>query len=172
MITVLNHKTDSNHLKSVDQNNLARWHCIFEFYAPIMYGSILRLISSKAHAQNILLEAFLMLKENKLYSKFKKPLCIGLLIHTHKVALKYLRNRKLKINSEIGFYWQNPLLGQTNSIIKSLRLANQIASIKEIKIPEKLRVQITGLNAKPPEQLLMPKSSLSSFYLYTKSTCK
>ena len=170
MIAVLNHKTDSNQLKTVDQYNLTRWNNIFEFYAPIMYGSILRLINSKEHAQNILLEAFLMLKENKLCSKFKKPLCVGLLIHTHRVALKYLRNRKLNINNEISFYRQNPLLKNTNSFNRSGQLAKQIASIKEIKIPEKLRIQITGLNAKPPVQLLMPKSSLSSFYLHTKST--
>jgi len=168
MIALLEHKTDSNHYTYIEQRHLFQWNNLYDLYAPIMYGSILRLINNKKHAQNILLESFILLKESKLCSKLRKPLSIELLCHTHKVAINYLKLKNLKLKKDPSFYNQNPTLRNLKISTSTFRLANQMENIQEKRIPSNLRNQISFLYDKPPVEMVIPATSLSSFYFFMK----
>jgi hypothetical protein len=170
MLALLDHKTDNTYNSNINRESSFLWSFFYDLYAPIMYGSILILINNKKHADNILLESFLMLKETKLCANLRKPLSLGILFHTHKVAVSYLKLKKLKLKTDDSFYNQNPNLKNLNTSAHKLTLANQLGNIQELKIPVHLKDQINLFREKPPLELVLPASSLSSFYFFMKNS--
>ena len=57
---------DEKLFKLLKDNNEYAWNCIYDKYAPLMYGNILNIIKDKSTAEKIFISAFSNLKtENK-----------------------------------------------------------------------------------------------------------
>lgn len=81
---------------NIVQNKESDWACFYDKYAPIMYGTILKMTGEEALAEEIMEEVFLDLYRKKIISPYHTALCMSLLRHTFQLTLKYLENKGLR----------------------------------------------------------------------------
>ncbi|MBC7873269.1 MAG: hypothetical protein H7Y01_04695 [Ferruginibacter sp.] len=90
--------------------NRLGWETLYDKYAAILYGSILRRTVNKKMAAKILTECFLSLPGTELLTQINKPLLVFLLHHTHTCCLEYLKASGVTIAAEKMNTTEYPLI--------------------------------------------------------------
>lgn len=66
IIQCKNNLEDERLLELLKENNTYAWQCVYDKYAPLMYGNILNIVKDKVNAEKIFINAFTVLKnQNK-----------------------------------------------------------------------------------------------------------
>ena len=72
-------------------SNLSGWDQLYDKYAPVIYGSILKIIPDKEMTNQIFQECFISLKNTDILTHTKKSLPLFLLQHTYRFTIYYLK---------------------------------------------------------------------------------
>lgn len=96
MLAYNNYSSKTNIVSNFIQNKESDWACFYDTYAPVMYGTILKMTGDAALADEILEEVFLDLYRQKIFRPYNTAPCMSLLRHTFQLTLKYLENKGLK----------------------------------------------------------------------------
>lgn len=83
--------TDSTVMYMLHTSNLSGWDQLYDKYAPIIYGSIVKIIPDKKMANQIFQECFINLKKTDLLTQSKKSLPLFLIQHTYRFTFFYLK---------------------------------------------------------------------------------
>lgn len=86
-----NHNPDTIISHKVVEKKHPNWSHLYDEYAPMMYGTILKMADNETIAEEIFENVFLELKERKILSPHHTPIRYCVLRHTHKLTLKYLK---------------------------------------------------------------------------------
>ena len=81
----------------IAQNNDSGWSHLYDKYAPIMYGVILKVTDNDNIANEILIRAFILLKQQNKFSAFTNNLCVSLIKHTYDTAVHILKHRQIAV---------------------------------------------------------------------------
>lgn len=87
--------TDSSVMYKLQTSNQSGWHQLYDKYAPIIYGSIVKIIPDKEMANQIFQECFINLKKTDILTQTKKSLPLFLLQHTYRFTIYYLKMKGL-----------------------------------------------------------------------------
>ncbi|MEO7210571.1 MAG: hypothetical protein ABIY35_06485 [Chitinophagaceae bacterium] len=127
----------------LEENNPLAWENLYDKYASVMYGLICNLTEDKLLAEEILMNAFLELKQKQILSKIKYALLPIIMRYTHSYTIEYLKNIRI---TEKTFHPQKEteLIHLFTTQCSSLKVA---ASILNITVKEtKKRLQVEFLN--------------------------
>ena len=92
MLPYHKHQLDAQLMPMFDQNDPSVWEHIYDNYAPLMYGTILKLTEDEAIAGELLERAFLDLKRDNILSRVSTTICHKILRHTYKVTINHLKS--------------------------------------------------------------------------------
>lgn len=93
--------TDGDMLFMLGGNFSRSWDSLYDQYAAMMYGAILRMVDNSILAEEILIECFTLLKRDPgLIHGGKQPLSLFLLHHTYKTAIHILRANEMSPKQE------------------------------------------------------------------------
>ena len=88
-----NSVADNSVISLLQTCNPFGWEQLYDKYAPVIYGSILKIITDKEMANQIFEECFISLKKTDIISQTKKSLPLFLLQHTYSFTVNYLKNK-------------------------------------------------------------------------------
>lgn len=98
MLSQHSNVSDAEILLKTVQNDAVGWGQLYDKFAPIMYGVILRITTDKTIADAILVDAFIQLKNQKTFEGMKmQGVCLWLLKHTYATTIDYLRIKKIAV---------------------------------------------------------------------------
>ncbi len=86
-----NHNPDTIISPKVLGKKHPNWSHLYDEYAPMMYGIILKMADNERIAEEVFEKVFLELKERKILSPHHTPIRFCVLRHTYKLTLKYLK---------------------------------------------------------------------------------
>lgn len=92
--------TDTEIVSLIEEKLKIGWELLYDKYAPITYGFILRITDDEAIADEVLMETFTKLSLDKKSLSFNKSLCSSLLNVALKNATRILHHKELSINSK------------------------------------------------------------------------
>ena len=82
---------------SSSYNRSSSWEYIYDKFAPMMYGTIVKISGDRELSEAIFAEAFIDLKKNNMFSRIHhSSLYQCLLLYTYKTTVKYLEARGLR----------------------------------------------------------------------------
>jgi DNA-directed RNA polymerase specialized sigma24 family protein len=81
------------------------WGDVYDKYAPIMYGTILKMTGDTAMSEDILEEVFVDLYRKKMLSPEHTAPCLSLLRHTFKLTLTHLEEHGLKTKEQFNEHY-------------------------------------------------------------------
>lgn len=145
MLPYHKHQLDALLMPMFAQNDPSVWEHIYDNYAPLMYGTILKLTEDEAIAGELLERAFLDLKRDNILSRVSTTICHKILRHTYKVTINHLKSLGLtpsitqspvENNKHINlFYFE-----ETN-----LKDAALSTNLTEREVKKKLRAEVNYL---------------------------
>lgn len=91
MLALHTHQLDAELIPMFAKNDPSVWEHIYDNYAPLMYGTILKLTNDEAISGELLEKAFLDLKRNNVLSQISKTFCHKILRHTYKLTINHLK---------------------------------------------------------------------------------
>jgi hypothetical protein len=139
MLTLLdNHKSDTEILSMLVENKKSAWAHLYDKYAPLMYGTILKMTGDETLAEAIFEIAFVELKERKILSPPHVDIRHSLLRYTYKITLKNLKVRGLKAHPLNAHY---PLINLFYFEQISLKEAATKLDITELAVLKQLRAE-------------------------------
>ena len=138
--------SDQNILTLIAENNTEAWRQLYDKYAHAMFGIIYNLTKDRTLAEEIFEEAFLQLKESKIFSKNTYALCSCLLRHTHTFTQQQLKERG--IDNPITPIEKISLIDIFCSQNISLRDVAAKLNITEKEVKENLRAEFLALHSK------------------------
>lgn len=98
MLSQNNNASDAEILLTTEQNDAVGWGRLYDKFAPIMYGVILRITEDKTISDAILIQAFVQLKNKRPFEGLKEQgVCLCLLKHTYTTTIDYLRIKKIEV---------------------------------------------------------------------------
>jgi DNA-directed RNA polymerase specialized sigma24 family protein len=131
-------------INMVQVNNPVEWRKLYDKYASAMYRLIYNLTKDKSLAEEILMDAFLDLKQKKILSKPKCALYPIIMRHTYSFTTKHLR--EISISPENS----NPpkeaeLIHLLTTQCNSLKEAASILNISDKEAKIRLQVEFSSL---------------------------
>ena len=141
--------SDQNILSMIAENNLDAWELLYDKYAPAMYGIICNLTDDITLAKEIFKDAFIQLKEQRIFSKVTYSLCACLLRHTHTFARQQLKERGKACSN--GTVENTSLIKVLCSQELSFKQAASNFNITEVEAKRKLHQEFLGLRAQNKE---------------------
>ncbi len=121
------------------QNDISEWMHIYDMYAPMMYGTILKMTSDVVLAGIILEEIFIDIHKKEIVLAHHTPLNHILLRHTFKSTLKYLEARGQKIHKSFNAHY--PLINKFYFEQKVLKEVALELDVTEQKVLINLRAE-------------------------------
>jgi len=115
------------------ENKMEAWECIYEKYAPTMYGIIYNLAEDSNLADEIFIETFIQLKEKEILLNNYYAICPCVLRYTNTFARQQLKDREI-------IFKENHT--EKKSFINIL--SSQYITLHELAV----RVNLTDLEAK------------------------
>lgn len=95
-----NHKSNTVNSTQSVQKKATTWAQVYDNYAPMMYGIILKMTDDKTIACDILSEAFVELNAKNTIVKINSLICLRC---AYKITLKYAKDRGLKLSNTRPF---------------------------------------------------------------------
>jgi hypothetical protein len=86
-----NHNPNTIISPKIVEKKQANWGHLYDEYAPMMYGIILKMADNEIIAEEIFENVFLELTERKILSPHHTPIRYCVLRHTYKLTFKYLK---------------------------------------------------------------------------------
>lgn len=91
MLPYHKHQLDAQLMPMFAQNDPSVWEHIYDNYAPLMYGIILKLTKDETVAGELLEQAFLDLKRKNILTRISTTICHKILRHTYQLTLNHLK---------------------------------------------------------------------------------
>lgn len=85
------HQLDAELMPMFAKNDPSVWEHVYDNYAPLMYGTILKLTEDEVIAAELLEQAFLDLKRKNILSRISNTICHKILSHTYKLTVNHLK---------------------------------------------------------------------------------
>jgi hypothetical protein len=101
---------DTAIISLLHNNNPEGWECLYDKYAPILFGAIFRIIPNKKKAKNLLMKSFIALKDTALVTQTNKSLLQFLLHHTYSFCIKQLSVQDINLLEEKLYDTDYPLI--------------------------------------------------------------
>ncbi len=92
MLPFHKHQLDVQLIPMLAQNDPSVWEHVYDNYAPLMYGTILKLTEDEVTAGELLEKAFLDLIKHDILSSTSTTICHKILRHTYKVTINHLKS--------------------------------------------------------------------------------
>lgn len=112
--------SDADILMLIEQDNNKGWEYLYDKYAAMMYGAILRVTDNTVLADKILVRSFLNCKKNRFFAATKTSLCLALLRVANAAAKEILGKNgvgiKMQDQSDATFPILNSLLFHSLSL--------------------------------------------------------
>ena len=105
MLLYKNHQANTTFMPKIVQHNESGWSYIYDKYAPIMYGTILKMTGDEDIVEDILEEVFVELYTKKLLAPDHTALCHSLLRHTFKSTIKHLEAKGKKVQQTFNEHY-------------------------------------------------------------------
>ena len=86
------YQLDTELIPMFAQHDPSVWEHVYDNYAPLMYGTILKLTEDEAIAADLLEQAFLDLKRKNILSRISTTICHKILRHTYKLTINHLKS--------------------------------------------------------------------------------
>lgn len=152
--------SDAEIITMLEQNNLLAWEYLYDNYAPIMYGAILRVTDNEKLAEEILIQSFVHFKANKTLSETKKTLSVSLLHHTYLTATKILSINGIMPKRENTYKVIFPILDCLLHKPNSIKDITEMYAISAEEARLRLRSELNKIRN---EKLLKDKLSEGKF---------
>ena len=94
-------KSDVEIISMLRQGNRSAWEHLYNKYAAVMYGAILRFTDDQDLAEEILVESFVQLKTKSILASANRLLCLSVLHHTFLVVKRILESRGIALKHDI-----------------------------------------------------------------------
>ncbi len=91
MLQFNNHQIDAALIPLFAKNDPSVWEHIYDNYAPMMYGTILKLTQNEILAEELLEQAFLDLKRRNILSQVSNKICHKILRYTYNLTVSHLK---------------------------------------------------------------------------------
>lgn len=135
---------DTTILSLLQQENKHQgWTCLYDKYAGILYGAILRITTDKKAAQNILKESFTSLKETSLITQTSQSFLVFLLHHTYRICKQELSAGDINRLEEKLYNSDKPLLNLFLFTPHSLQHVTHKTGLSEVEVKRKLHSEAT-----------------------------
>lgn len=135
-------KPHINNLKAITHNDPRAWDDLYESYAPVMYGCILKLTGNEYIAGRLFKKAFLGLRKIHLPVEDINT-CFFLWKYAGKIALDYLKKNNLSFPGKgISVDPQYPILEMLCLHDQSIAHTAKTLSIPESQLKENLRTNL------------------------------
>lgn len=152
--------SDSEILDLIAQENNLAFEYLYDKYAAMMYGAILRVTSNKKVAEKILIQSFAGLKKNKTLFESKKALCIILLHYTHATALEILAKKEIILKRKDKTAETFPILSSLIFQPLSLKDVAAMHMLTEEESKRMLRLEVNQLRVSIRQQQSQHKQRL------------
>ena len=141
MFPANNHQLDAALMPMFAQNDPTVWEHIYDNYAPLMYGTILKLTEDEAIAGELLEQAFLDLKMKNILSSISTTICHKILRHTYQLTLNHLKKQGLTPNPA----YNNVYLDKFHFECATLKDAASSTNLTEQELRKNLRAEVNHL---------------------------
>ena len=86
-------KSDVEIMSMLREGKQSAWEYLYNKYAAMMYGAIMRFTDDEEMAEEILVESFVQLKTKSILSTASGPLFLSVLYHTYLIAKRILKSK-------------------------------------------------------------------------------
>lgn len=145
MLQFNNHQLDAALIPMFAKNDPSVWEHIYDNYAPMMYGTILKLTQNETLAGELLEQAFLDLKKKNILLQVSNTICHKILRHTYDLTVNHLKTigvspKKIQISNADSshvnmFYFEGA----------SLKDAANSTNSTEQEVKKNLRAEVNHL---------------------------
>lgn len=136
---LLHNRFQSTVVTKVKPVQHTEWAYIYDTYAPMMYGTILKMTSDARMADIILEDIFIDLHKKEMLLAYHTPLNYILLRHTFESTLKHLEACGQTINASFNAYY--PLINKFYFEQKVLKEVGLELDITEQQVLKNLRTE-------------------------------
>jgi hypothetical protein len=138
--------SDSVIVSMLQQNNRRGWKCLYDKYASILYGYILRVTSNKKIAEQILTESFIGLKDSSISTQTNKSLLPFLLHHTYTLLIKYVSPEDIILFEKKISDNKYPLISLFLFTPQSIQNVAQKIRVTETELKRNLQTECNNLH--------------------------
>lgn len=139
------HQLDAQLMPMFAQNDPSVWEHIYDNYAPLMYGTILKLTEDEAIAGELLERAFLDLKRDNILSRVSTTICHKILRHTYKVTINHLKSLGLASSITQSAVENNKHINLFYFEETNLKDAALSTNLTEREVKKNLRAEVNNL---------------------------
>lgn len=133
---------------------------LYERYAAVLYGSILRACKDRTIADKILINTFLSLKSTDFHNTNNKTLLVVLLHYTKIITQQHCRENQVIIDYSVRDEKDQPLIDPLLYNALSIKQLAAVKNISEVELPDQLRKEmIVFRNYIPPDEALAHTSA-------------
>jgi hypothetical protein len=129
-------------------NDISSWGQVYDQYAPMMYGTIVKMTEDEKSACDILQDVFLDLTKKSVLPVVSTSLMLHLLRHTYQFTIKWLEIRGINPKSLQPTPLNYPHINLFFFQEINLKQAAQKNEIAEIDIQKKLRAEFNQLRTR------------------------
>ena len=146
MLPSNNHQLDAELIPLFAQNDPSVWEHLYDEYAPLMYGTILKLTEDEAIAAELLEQAFLDLKNKDILSQITTTtICHKILKHTYKLTVNHLKAIGLAPSKTIYTDGNTAHINMFYLEGTTLKDAVNSTNLTEQEVKKKLRAEVNYL---------------------------
>lgn len=138
-------KSDVEIMSMLRQGKRSAWEYLYNKYAAVMYGAIMRFTDDEELAEEILVESFVQLKSTNILSATNSPLCLSVLHHTYLIAKSILKSKGIALKHEIDVNEIFPVLKSVIIRPHSLEEIAHKAGTTNEGVKAKLRAELLQL---------------------------
>ena len=139
------HQLDAALIPLFAQNNPSVWEHVYDNYAPLMYGTILKLTEDEEIAGELLEQAFLDLKRKNILSRISTTICHKILRHTYKLTVNHLKSLGLAPSKTPSSVKNNKYIDLFYFEETTLRDAAKSTNLTEQEVRKNLRAEVNHL---------------------------
>ena len=145
MLPSNNHQLDTELIPLFAQNDPSVWEHVYDNYAPLMYGTILKLTEDEAIAAELLEQAFLDLKRKDILSSISTTICHKILKHTYELTVNHLKAIGLTPSKTISTDDNHTHINMFYFEGTTLKDAANSTNLTEQEVKKKLRAEVNYL---------------------------
>lgn len=145
MLPYPKHQLDAQLIPMFAQNDPSVWEHVYDNYAPLMYGTILKLTEDEAIAAQLLEQTFLDLKRNNILSRISTTICHKILRHTYKLTVNHLKSLGLSPSKTLSLDGNNKHINMFYFEETTLKNAAHSTNLTEQEVRKNLRAEVNYL---------------------------
>lgn len=140
-----NNQSEASVIQMFSQNDENTWGRLYDTYAPMMYGTILKMTDNETIAGEILEETFVALQDKKMFLGGGTAMCHNFIQQAYKTTLKSLKERGLLPTTTQPFNANYPLINHLYLQGLNLKEALSNSDVSEEDVRKNLRAEFMAL---------------------------